>query len=71
LYLDESFAFGGGDHGPSCCACRKPILEGEASMRIAFASDPAGAKGYTGEYHVACGKPFASLARALDMLSRR
>jgi hypothetical protein len=71
VYLDESFAFGGGQGGPSCRACKKLILEGEPSIRIAFASDPVGAKGYTGEYHSACSKPFVSLARAIDMLRGR
>ncbi len=70
MYLDESFAFGGGHEGPSCRACKQPILEGEHSIRIAFESDPGGAKGLTGEYHASCSKPFDSLARALNMLLR-
>jgi hypothetical protein len=70
VYLDESFAFGGGHGGPSCCACKQPILEGERSVRIAFENDPGGAKGLTGEYHAACSKPFDSLAHALNMLGR-
>ena len=66
MYLDESFAFGGGHGGPSCRACRYPILEGERSVRITFESDPS----LTGAYHVACSKPFDSLAHALNMLGR-
>jgi hypothetical protein len=70
VYLDESFAPGGGYNGPSCRSCKKPILEGERSVRIAFESDTGGVRGMTGEYHVACSKPFNSLARALNMLGR-
>lgn len=70
MYLDESFAFGGGHGGPSCRACKQPILEGQRATRIAFASDPSGVKGLTGAYHLACSKPFDSLARALNMLGR-
>ena len=71
MYLDESqFAHGGGPGGPACRACKQQILEGERSMRIAFDTDPNGRQGITGEYHVACSKPFDSLARATNMLSR-
>ena len=70
MYLDESFAFGGGQGGPSCRSCKRPFLEGERSTRITFANDPSGVQGLTGEYHVACSKPFDSLARAINMLSR-
>jgi hypothetical protein len=70
VYLDESFAFGGGHGGSSCRACKQPILEGERSIRIAFENDPGGTKGLTGEYHFGCSKPFDSLARALNMLGR-
>ena len=70
MYLDESFAFGGGHGGPSCCACKQPILEGQRSTRIAFASDPSGVRGLTGSYHLACSKPFDSLSRAINMLGR-
>jgi hypothetical protein len=67
VYLDEPFAFGGGHSGPSCQACRRPILEGEASTRVEFRGDPDGAQGYTGEYHTACSRPFASIARFLNL----
>jgi hypothetical protein len=70
VYLDESLAFGGGHGGPSCRSCKNPILEAERSVRIVFQSDPAGADGLTGDYHVACSKPFESLSRALSMLGR-
>lgn len=69
MYLDESrFPHGGG--GPVCRACWRPITESERSMRIAFAHDPDGRKDLTGEYHVACGKPFDSIARAMNAMSR-
>ena len=64
MYLDEAFAFGGGHGGPSCRACRNPILEGERTMRVEFLNDP---HGLTGDYHLACGRPFASLARVINM----
>lgn len=67
VYLDEAFAFGGGHSGPSCRACKQPILEGERAMRISFHTDPDGARGLTGEYHLTCSKPFASLARVVNM----
>jgi hypothetical protein len=68
VYLDENFAFGGGgDRVPSCCACKQPIREGERSIRVEFRTDPKGTEGLTGEYHLACGKPFASLARVVNM----
>jgi hypothetical protein len=68
VFLDEQLPAGGG--GPSCRVCKQPILKGQASTRIAFDHDPSGTKGLTGEYHVACSKPFASLARAINMLGR-
>jgi len=71
VYLDESlFSAGGGDSGPCCCACKAPILQGQRTTRLNFASDPSGAKGLTGDYHLACSKPFDSLARAINMMAR-
>jgi hypothetical protein len=67
MYLDEGFAFGGGHGGPSCRACNQPILEGERATHISFRSDPDGTRGYTGDYHLACSKPFASLARVINL----
>lgn len=69
MFLDEEFP-GGGSGGPSCRVCKQPILKGQASTRIAFDHDPSGVKGLTGDYHVACSKPFASLAQAINMLGR-
>jgi hypothetical protein len=71
VYLDESsFSAGGGDPGPSCCVCKAPILQGQSTTRLYFETDPNGAKGLTGMYHVACSKPFDSLANAINMMSR-
>jgi hypothetical protein len=67
MYLDEAFAFGGGHAGPICRACKQPILDGERSTRVSFRTDPDGAEGLTGEYHIPCSKPFASLAHVLNL----
>ena len=70
MYLEEGLAFGGGHSGPVCRACRQPILENERVTRVSFQTDPDGARGLTGDYHLACSKPFDSLAHALNMLGR-
>jgi hypothetical protein len=67
LYLDESMKFGGGGNDPSCCGCKQPIRQGERSTRVHFDNDPHGAKGLTGEYHLSCSKPFASLAHVINL----
>lgn len=67
MYLDEQFSSGGGFTGRSCRVCKRPIGPREAATRIAFDSDPNGAKGLTGDYHAACSKPFASFAHVLNM----
>ena len=71
MYLRD---FSSGDYdGESrrwCWACRQPIYENEPSTSVETASVPTGLGGLTGEYHVRCSRPFASLACALDMLSR-
>jgi hypothetical protein len=69
MYL-ENFANGGGFGRGWCLSCKQPIDDNEPSTRVEFASDPAGREGLTGDYHVPCSRPYASLARALDMLSR-
>jgi hypothetical protein len=65
--LDEQFSSGGGFTGRSCCACRQPIGPRDRAVRIAFNSDPTGAKGLTGEYHKSCSQPFESAARVINM----
>jgi hypothetical protein len=59
----------GGPNDPSCASCRAPITAGQRSVRIDFATDPHGHRGLSGLYHADCGKPFESLARAINMMS--
>jgi len=40
-------------------------------VRVDFPHDPHGFRGLSGLYHAECGKPFASMARAMNMLSFR
>ena len=56
--------------GRWCRGCRKAILPGQGSVHMSFDGDPHGLAGLTGEYHSACSEPEASLARALDALSK-
>jgi hypothetical protein len=70
VYLDEALPGGGGENRPWCRSCKEPIADGQKFVRLHFAHDPKGAKELSGPYHAACSKPFDSLARALDMLSR-
>ncbi len=57
----------GGWPGPYCRACRQPILPEQRHTRIEFSTDRYGFKGLTGDYHATCGKPFASMARVINM----
>jgi hypothetical protein len=50
---------------------RQGFPAGQVATRVEFHSDPDGAKGYTGEYHLACSKPFVSLANAMTGPMRR
>jgi hypothetical protein len=70
VYLDEPFPAGGGHFGPTCRACKNPIHKHEPATRLDFSNDPDGAKGLTGDYHLACSKPFASIAQAMNSLTR-
>jgi hypothetical protein len=58
-------------HGPWCASCKAPIVKDQRSVHVHFDSDPQGFRGLTGEYHEACSKPFASLARAINAMSFR
>jgi hypothetical protein len=69
--FDPMPACGSGPNEPWCTSCRAPITEGQRSVRVDFNHDPHGHQGVTGVYHVECSKPFASLARALNMLAVR
>jgi len=54
---------------PSCTGCSGPITGDQRSVRLHFANDPKGYRGFSGFYHEHCSKPFAALARAINMLS--
>jgi hypothetical protein len=69
MYLEDLFKGNGFGHN-WCRSCKQPIHEDEPTTRVEFVSDPEGLEGLTGDYHTPCSRPFASLARALDMLSR-
>jgi hypothetical protein len=71
LAFDPMPSGGSGAHGPWCTSCRAPITTDQRSVRVDFATDPHGHKGLSGLYHEACSKPFASMARAINMLSFR
>lgn len=58
---------GGGEEGPFCTSCSAPITKDQRSVRINFNNDPQGHRGFSGLYHEQCGKPFASLARVLNL----
>jgi hypothetical protein len=62
---------GSGPLGPFCTRCRALIAVGERSVRITFNHDPHGHRGLTGLYHEDCGRPFASIAHAMNVLSSR
>lgn len=56
---------------PRCRSCKQPIAPGTPSETLAFPNDGAhGLSDLNGSYHSACAQPYASLKRALDMLSR-
>lgn len=63
----------GGDEPcePWCTSCKTPIGKNQRKVRVHFDSDPHGFRGLTGEYHEVCGKPFVSMARAINMMSFR
>ena len=72
-YLGELVAFdpmpsgGSGSEGPFCNSCRAPITSGQRSVRIDFDHDPQGHRGLSGLYHEHCSKPFASLAKVINL----
>lgn len=65
--LDGSTYEGGAFGTPWCRACKQPILKIQRATRVDFQTDPGGERGLSGDYHVACSKPFASLARVVNM----
>jgi hypothetical protein len=60
-------ASGSGGNEPWCVSCHAPITNDQRSVRVRFDSDPHGHRGLTGEYHEDCSKPFASLARVINL----
>jgi hypothetical protein len=52
---------------PSCRACCQPIWQGQPATRVEFQTDPDGAQGLSGMYHLQCSKVFQSLARVVNM----
>jgi len=56
-----------GPSGPLCVSCRGLIHDGESPERITFPHDPHGHRGLSGLYHARCAKPFASLARIMNL----
>ena len=67
MFFDERSSNGGENSGPSCRACKKPILKSDRTTRVEFRNDPSGTKGLTGEYHLACSRPFASMAHVINL----
>ena len=67
--MDYDPRWGGGSNDPSCTSCQRPITAQQRSIRIDFANDPHGHRGLSGLYHAECGKPFQSIAHAMNMLS--
>ena len=67
MYLEEGIS-GGGYEGRSCKGCALLIMPGQPVTHVTLDHDP---NAMSGDYHAECGKPIQSLARALNMLSRR
>jgi hypothetical protein len=68
-------ARGEGDYEPilpRCRSCSEPILPGAPREILTFPADGDDRlEELSGPYHAACAQPFASLQRAMNMLSRR
>jgi hypothetical protein len=65
--LDGSSFDGGRDGARWCRACKQPIFKHQSATRVEFQTDPHGTGGLTGDYHLACSKPFASLAYVINL----
>jgi len=56
---------------PRCRSCKQPIPPGSPSATLTFPVDSEHhLEELSGLYHADCARPFASLQRALDVLSR-
>jgi hypothetical protein len=69
--VDFDPRWSGGSNDPTCTSCKGPITAQQRSVRIDFANDPHGYRGFSGLYHEECSKPFQSLAHAMKVLSFR
>lgn len=67
--MDFNPKWSGGSNDPTCTSCHRPITAQQRSVRIEFPNDPHGYRGLSGLYHAECGKPFQSLASAMDVMS--
>lgn len=67
MLIDTSLPFGPG-HERICHKCKLIIEPGQRTETIKC-SVP-GSEWVSGTYHEACSKPFASMVRAMNMLSR-
>lgn len=65
--LDGSSYEDGGYSSHWCRACKQPILKDQPATRVEFQTDPNGTQGLTGDYHLVCSKPFASLAYVINL----
>lgn len=60
-----------GSGGPSCRSCKQLILPQHPTEEVRFEHDPVHRLDeMNGIYHADCAKPFLSIARALEALSR-
>lgn len=53
----------------ACKSCRAPILAHHAVEEVRFPEHSDSAE-MSGSYHAECARPFASIARAMEMLGR-
>lgn len=65
--LDGSTFEGGPQRNPWCRACKQTIHNHQRATRVEFRTDPNGADGLTGDYHLECSKPYASLAYVINL----
>jgi hypothetical protein len=65
--LDGSTFDSGADGHRWCRACKQPILKHHRATRVEFQTDPHGIDGLTGDYHLECSRPFASLAHVVNL----
>jgi hypothetical protein len=56
---------GGDPRGPLCKACRQPIGVGQPSEMVEFSTPDT--RDMSGMYHRLCARPFASLARVINL----